>query len=136
MRALTIRQPWVWAISEGIKRIENRAWTTPYRGDLVIHAGRSRDDMAEGRLLTPEAPPDVSLVFGSAVCVVRLADIVPLAEVEGERFASGPWCWLLEDPRPIEPIPAAGRLRFFDIPDRLIRRIERPTLIGGAVRRR
>ena len=37
-------------------------------------------------------------------------------------YAVGPWCWLLSDPRPIEPIPMLGKLHFFETDDDLIKR--------------
>lgn len=39
IRALSIRQPWAWAITKGWKPVENRTWKTSYRGPLAIHAG-------------------------------------------------------------------------------------------------
>lgn len=44
MQALTIHQPWAWAIASGIKLVENRDWLPNWRllkpGDeLAIHAG-------------------------------------------------------------------------------------------------
>jgi hypothetical protein len=38
-RAITIRQPYAREIVKKGKRIENRTWSTKYRGDLFIHAG-------------------------------------------------------------------------------------------------
>jgi hypothetical protein len=35
-RTLTVRQPWAWAIARGHKDIENRSWTTRYRGPIAI----------------------------------------------------------------------------------------------------
>jgi len=44
--ALTIRQPWEWAVEHG-KPVENRSWEIKYRGPLWLHAGaRSRWDPA------------------------------------------------------------------------------------------
>jgi hypothetical protein len=40
MKAITIRQPWAWAIATGAKTIENRTRGTAYRGPLAIHAGK------------------------------------------------------------------------------------------------
>src|SRR5664280_3664302 len=37
VRILSVQQPWAWAIVEGHKRVENRTWTTPYRGPVLIH---------------------------------------------------------------------------------------------------
>jgi len=44
-RALSIRQPWAYAILHLGKDIENRPWRTNFRGPLLIHAslkGRTR----------------------------------------------------------------------------------------------
>lgn len=38
-RALTVRQPWAWAIVTGWKDVENRVWNTSYRDTLHIHSG-------------------------------------------------------------------------------------------------
>jgi hypothetical protein len=42
MKCLSVHQPWAWAIVGGPKRIEHRTWRTAHRGQLLIHAGRSR----------------------------------------------------------------------------------------------
>lgn len=39
MKALTVQQPWAWAIVHGGKDIENRTQAWSYRGPLAIHAG-------------------------------------------------------------------------------------------------
>lgn len=36
--ALTLRQPWLWAILSAGKRIENRTWKTAARGPVLLHA--------------------------------------------------------------------------------------------------
>jgi hypothetical protein len=38
--ALSVRQPWLWAILQAGKRIENRKWKTEYRGPLLLHAAK------------------------------------------------------------------------------------------------
>jgi hypothetical protein len=39
--ALSIRQPWAWAILHAGKRIENREWRScKYRGPILIHASK------------------------------------------------------------------------------------------------
>jgi hypothetical protein len=41
VKALSIRQPWAWAILHAGKRIENRDWRScHYRGPLLIHAAK------------------------------------------------------------------------------------------------
>jgi hypothetical protein len=38
--ALSIRQPWLWAILRAGKRVENRKWRTDYRGPILLHASK------------------------------------------------------------------------------------------------
>ncbi len=38
MKAITLRQPWAWAIINAGKDIENRNWKTHFRGKVAIHA--------------------------------------------------------------------------------------------------
>ncbi len=38
MKAITLRQPWAWAIINAGRDIENRNWKTHFRGRVAIHA--------------------------------------------------------------------------------------------------
>lgn len=40
MKALSLRQPWAWAILHAGKRVENRCWKTLFRGTFLIHAAQ------------------------------------------------------------------------------------------------
>lgn len=46
MRAITVRQPWAWAIVHGGKDVENRTRNVAgsYRGPVAIHAGLAERD--------------------------------------------------------------------------------------------
>jgi hypothetical protein len=44
VRALTLRQPWAWAVAHAGKDVENRTWGTSWRGLLGIHAGTTLDE--------------------------------------------------------------------------------------------
>lgn len=123
MKCLTVCQPWAWAIASGLKTIENRTWYTSYRGPIAIHAGVSTKWIDAARGLLPEAPHRRYLEFGAIVAVGTLADCVPVAEVQGDRFASGPWCWLLRDVRPCEPLTLKGRLGLFNLDAETLSRI-------------
>jgi hypothetical protein len=121
MKALSVCQPWAWAIVHGIKTIENRWRRTHYRGPLVIHASRSRrycrGDYSQ---LLPGLPGWDELDYGALVGVVELVDCVPLAEAEGEPFAVGPWCWIVRRPRRIQRVPFKGQVSLFNVPDQLV----------------
>jgi hypothetical protein len=120
MRCLSVRQPHAWLVIHGDKLIENRSWPTKHRGDLVIHAGLSRTDYNELReeLGVPELA--AAEHFGVLYAVVNVVDCVPVEDVEDQPYASGPWCWLLRDPRPIVPVRFVGKLGLFTIPDDVI----------------
>lgn len=46
---LSLRQPWVWIITELGKSLENRTWNTRYRGPVLIHASKAmtREECAD-----------------------------------------------------------------------------------------
>lgn len=54
MKALTVQQPWAWAIFNG-KDIENRTQLWKYRGSLAIHAGARWSDRGGSNPLVREA---------------------------------------------------------------------------------
>lgn len=120
MRALTIDAYWAWAIAHGTKRVENRSWRTDYRGPLAIHAGRdtTRDRHAIDAIRTIHPASlagwvDAHEIRGHVIAVCELVDVVrpdDLFLAEGQRaWACGPWCWVLENVRPLaEPIAARG----------------------------
>lgn len=129
MKALTICQPYPRLILSGEKHVENRTWSTNYRGPLAIHAGKSRlwltdDDEAEA------AAAGDALVFGAVVAIGNVADCVHVSAICGgkldERFpqlrdrahCSGPFCWVLTDVRRLAtPLPWRGSQGLFEIPD-------------------
>ncbi len=41
MRILSLRDPWTFAVFSLGKHIENRKWSTPYRGPILIHRAKS-----------------------------------------------------------------------------------------------
>lgn len=120
--ALTICQPWAWAIMHGAKRVENRTWSTQYRGRLWIHAGKSTAWLYRGRNIITEIAPQLVLPddrvfdFGAIVGSVELYDVVgPLRGIKlAGEWASGPHCWCVRDPILLpEPIPCRGALGLF-----------------------
>lgn len=139
MKALTICQPWAWAIVHGPKRIENRTWPTNYRGTILIHAGKSRGRLATAlpflRSLGLDPPED--LTYAAIVGLAELVDVRPVELVDqcaaSQRthgnFAEGPLCWLLEDVRALEPIPCRGKLGLWIPPAEIVAAVERQGVI-------
>jgi hypothetical protein len=121
MKALSVCQPWAWAILHGGKAIENRSRRTHYRGPLVLHASKSRRNVGgDFTRLLPGLPPWEQLPYGALVGVVELVDCVPVHEVADDSFAEEPWCWVLARPRVIDPVSFRGQVGWFNVPDDLI----------------
>lgn len=132
MKAITICQPYPRLILNGEKPVENRTWCTPYRGPLLIHAGKSRqwlEDDDEQDAIDAGDP----LVFGAIVGLCNLAACLRIEDIEvgkhdqeypqlvSRAHCGGPWCWLLTDvTRFAMPIPWKGAQGLFNIPDSVL----------------
>lgn len=123
MKALSIRQPWAWAILHAGKDIENRDWPTSFRGPVLIHAGQKAD--CEVNELTPLLQAtnfqDWSKV-PLAVADLPRGGIVGRAEIVDCVFASdskwffGDYGFVIRNAEPLPFTPLKGRLGFFDVP--------------------
>jgi ASCH domain len=112
-KAISIRQPWAWAIVEGWKDVENRTWPTAYRGPLLIHAGLREDNLGWLALdrMGVEFPEEVE--GGGIIGVVDLVDCA--RDYDSPWAAPGCWHWLLENPRPLPFRATRGRLGIFHV---------------------
>jgi hypothetical protein len=110
LKALTVKQPWAWAILFAGKDIENRSWSTSYRGPLVIHAGASmHDGSLPGRL-----PTRIPTQFDMSA-LVGIVDLVDVVEHSRSRWFEGDFGWVLQNPRPFDPIACKGKLRLWSL---------------------
>lgn len=90
MKCLVVCQPYASLIIEGIKDIENRPWSTKYRGPLAILAGKSirwiydlplsQKSHYESRLNIDSL---FKLPFGSIIGIADLHDIRRLSGCRG-----------------------------------------------------
>lgn len=123
--ALSVRQPWAWAIIHAGKDIENRNWsrlnaTRPlldFRGPVCIHAakGMTRDEyegaadfIASTGAIT--VPPPHEILRGGIIGTAEIVDVV--------RKSHSPWFFgtiglVLANARAVDFIPATGVLGFF-----------------------
>ncbi len=120
--ALSVRQPWAWAILHGGKVIENRSLAAIRSGGMrpgriCLHAakGMKRDeyDWAVWRLQRhgTVAPRPDALVRGAIIGTVEVTGII--TESDSEWFG-GTAGLTLADPVAIDPIPAEGALGYFE----------------------
>ena len=110
--ALSVRQPWTWALLYGGKTIENRKRRTHYRGRIWIHASEreNRDDIEEAVRLVAQSwkcNPRQAIEHyrehahhGAILGSMALTDCRRLDELDrsdplrSSPWAGGPWLWL------------------------------------------
>lgn len=115
MKALTIKQPWAQLIVRGLKPVENRTWSTNYRGPLLIHAAAT-DDRTPLRSIERQYGVSIRrdlLHRGVIVAVVELVDIVT---DHPSPFFQGPYGWVLRNIRPLPSMPMRGQMSIYDPP--------------------
>jgi len=118
-RALSIRQPWAYAILHLGKDVENRPWRTHRRGRILVQAAitvtREEREAAGKRGL------DINdLPRGYIVGSVEIDDCV--RNYKSEWAIKGQWHWVLKNPMVlVNPIPFKGALGFIKVPAKLLR---------------
>lgn len=132
-RALSVIQPWTWAIAEGFKPLENRDWPPPAGATdhvIALHASKGYDN--EALLSFAEVGGDVerawlaidhtsveqpsTLARGAFVGTVKVRGFVNRSgamSLPRSTFVwfCGEYGWLLENPVPLlKAVPAKGKL--------------------------
>lgn len=121
-KALSVRQPWAWAIIHAGKDIENRSWQAVnhglnVRGPIAIHASAS---MSKGeyestaefmKTIGVTCPPAKDLRRGGIIGEVEVLDVV--------RGSDSPWFFgprglVLANPGACTFIPVKGCLGYFN----------------------
>ncbi|MDD5272857.1 MAG: ASCH domain-containing protein [Methylovulum sp.] len=113
MLALSIQNPWAWAILYCGKDIENRSWSTRVRGSVLIHVGKKFDvgGIRDIGYICGKTPPR-DLPTGGIVGVV---DIVGCVNKSDSQWFFGEWGFVLSNARPLPFFPCRGSLGFFDV---------------------
>lgn len=121
MKVITIKQPFATLIAKGYKKFEFRTWKTNYRGDILIHAGKSIDKLRikDFERYNLEFPLGCIIAKGKITDCVHVNDkfrkeVVPKDPIvykgiskqnKKEEFA-----FKLEEVEEIEPIYINGKL--------------------------
>ena len=128
MKAITVKQPWVYAILCEGKDIENRSWQRSFRGWLAIHASAQPRRSAE----FPRGirVPDLDTLDYSAICgVARVVAIVPKSRSKWfwhPDDGSTNYGWVLAGVRALNrPIPCKGSLGLWEVSPRVLRELKR-----------
>lgn len=116
LKALSIWQPWAWAIVHAGKDFENREWAPKnpgrkFSGEFLIHAakGMTRDEYAAGAAMIDNLPPFEDLQRGGIIGRARVVDFVERSDSD---WSFGPGL-VLADAKPLPFMPCKGMLGFF-----------------------
>ncbi|WP_432197082.1 hypothetical protein [Streptomyces sp. bgisy027] len=129
IRCLTIRPPWsdlIAFVDDPVaKRIENRVWSTQWRGTLLIHAGSEVDMRALALDAVRETlDDDYELVRGAVVAIADLAGIHADDGACTRWSQQGCFHWeLARVQRLTTPVPARGSQRLWKPTPKLLRQI-------------
>jgi hypothetical protein len=108
MMAISIKQPWAFLIVRGWKDIENRAWSTDYRGPLLIHASKNVDRAAYQVLPRAMGAKETGGIVG-------IAELVDVVTESASPWFEGTYGFVLRDARPLPFVALRGALKLFDI---------------------
>ena len=128
-KAISIRQPWAWAIIHAGKDIENRDWPTRFRGPVCIHAakGMTEDEYHHANRTIQAAVGPVDQAWLSRWLgvtpiqtlldrggIIGVAEIVDCVDASESHWFFGTYGFVLRNARPVDFIPVRGALSFFD----------------------
>ena len=94
LKCLAINPPWAELIITGKKDIENRAWATKHRGPLAVYETKNG---------------------GGRGAVIGVVDVVDCVSSHASTYFTGPWGFVLHNPRRIDPVPVRGKPGLFPV---------------------
>ncbi len=121
IRCISIRQPYAHFVVEGLKPIENRVWTTKYRGKLLIHATAKPDDDPD--FTVSVIHHDFCHIKGwefpgrmALGCIIGSVDLVDVVENSDNYWFDGPYGFVFDNEVKFEnPIPWKGQQKFYSV---------------------
>lgn len=119
MKALSIRQPWAWLIVNGHKDIENRSWSTRYRGPVLIHAAKGMTGAEYNDAYHFALDQGITIPLFNELDrggIVGIATITNCSDRSLSPWFFGRFGFELADAKPLPFTPCKGRLGFFDVP--------------------
>jgi len=94
VKCIAINPPYAELIISGQKDIENRTWATSHRGLLAIYETKNG---------------------GGRGAVIGVVDVVGCVKAHSSTYFTGPWGFVLQNPRRIDPVPARGMPGLFHV---------------------
>jgi hypothetical protein len=128
IKALSLKQPYAWLIANGYLLVDDRTWSTGYRGAMLIHASKGiyeeyYDYLVENTNIP--LPSKDKLGYGGVVGIAKLVicgrpDEIPSTLTRDKRshFSGVPrdgFGFLFEHAKPLDLMPCPGKLGIFEI---------------------
>lgn len=127
----SIRPAWAWMIihlqAQRWKDVENRTWTTKYRGPLLIQAsqGLTHEEyedacalaLSAGQVAPSQLPKfhDIELIRGQLIGAVKLSNVAPPGNVVSPWHHPDSYGWQLAERVAFTPRPLAGKLSLYEV---------------------
>ena len=126
MKVLTIKEPYATLIKEGYKEYEFRTWKTNFRGEFLIHAGKSIDKkaMEKYKHLNLNINPGHIIAKAKIIDCIKIDDDAKkmLSKINKHEIYTNSinskeeklYGFKVEDVKPINPIEVSGKLSFWE----------------------
>lgn len=126
MKVITVKQPFATLIAEGLKEYEFRTWKTKYRGEILIHAGKSIDKKAMQRFANLKLDYPLGCIIAKANltdCLLVDNDLKKILKKKNKEVyyntLNPKTDWIgygfkLENIEKVEPIYLNGKLSLWD----------------------
>jgi hypothetical protein len=117
MKSLSLKQPYAELVVSGKKTIELRKWNTNFRGEFLVHASKAPDEDAMKRFGFANLPFGFIIGKANLIDVKHYSSKEEHAEDKDKHLANSAWGdfgFILGNPERINPIPAKGKLNFWN----------------------
>lgn len=130
MKVITIKQPWATLIAKGYKEYEFRTQKTKYRGDILIHAGKTIDKKAMDRFknLDLEYPKGCIIAKAKITNCIYVDDkfvkevVLKNPKIYKSLINKDNWSgygFKMEEVKEIEPIQINGKLGLWNYNEKI-----------------
>lgn len=121
--AFSIRQPWTWAILRAGCDVHNTKLPTPFRGPVLLHAGKGDGQDAYDAVAAayglPPSPEAAAIPMGGIVGAVMLHECV--TRPYASRWFFGPFGYAVDYPVELPFVPMRGRQGFFEVDPEILK---------------
>ena len=117
MKVLSLKQLFAELIVSGRKTIELRNWNTHFRGRFLIHASKIPDKKAMKKFGFEDLPCGFIVGEAELIGVKKYSNTSEHKKDKSKHLADSSWGsygFVLKNAKRIKPIPAKGKLNFWD----------------------